>query len=124
MPRAVICKVCGAIFTRTPRSSRGSYRRRLCPKCYSNEKTARVKALLVDWAGGRCQRCGYHRCLDALAFHHIDPATKLFNFAGGATRSICSLKSEAMKCVLLCANCHLEEHAGIPPRKTATRGVI
>jgi len=25
----------------------------------------------LQYKGGRCQRCGYDRCMDALEFHHL-----------------------------------------------------
>jgi hypothetical protein len=59
-----------------------------------------------------CSRCGYRKCAAALDFHHLDPITK------SARRFECvSVKSqwfqeEAAKCILLCANCHKEEHHG------------
>ena len=58
--------------------------------------------------------CGYDRCSRALGFHHVDPATKSFTVAfGGLTRSIERARAEARKCVVLCANCHMEVEAGI-----------
>jgi transposase len=74
----------------------------------------RLKATLVEEAGGRCRLCGYQRYAGALGFHHVDPATKAFSIAeAGATISIARLRAEAEKCVLLCANCHAEVEAGI-----------
>ncbi len=64
-------------------------------------------------AGGGCAACGYDRHLGALEFHHVDPATKRFGLGNeGVTRSIAAMRSEAAKCVLLCANCHAEVEAG------------
>lgn len=28
--------------------------------------------------GGKCEKCGYNKCLDALEFHHKDPSQKEF----------------------------------------------
>lgn len=36
----------------------------------------RIKAVLVDARGGRCEDCGYARTISALEFHHRDPSTK------------------------------------------------
>ena len=73
----------------------------------------RTKAKLVAEAGGKCQLCGYHRCQAALEFHHLDPGSKSFALSlRGVTRSIESLRREAAKCVLLCANCHAEVGVG------------
>lgn len=72
----------------------------------------KVKRILVEEAGGRCMVCGYDRFAGALQFHHPDPAAKRFSVSRyGATLGIDVLRSEASKCVLLCANCHAEiEH--------------
>jgi hypothetical protein len=48
-----------------------------------------------------------------LSFHHLDPATKRFVIAGGHTRSWAQLVEEATRCVLLCANCHIEGESGL-----------
>jgi len=47
-------------------------------------------------------------------FHHRDPAKKRFTVSrGGNTASLDSMRGEAQKCVLLCANCHAEVEAGL-----------
>jgi hypothetical protein len=71
-----------------------------------------MKALLVEEAGGCCVICGYDRNIRALQFHHVDPALKRLSLSGqGVTYSIETLRAEARKCVLLCANCHAEVEA-------------
>lgn len=45
--------------------------------------------------------------------HHLDPATKSFDFGDGRTRSMERLLEEAKKCVLLCSNCHREVEDGM-----------
>lgn len=93
---------------------RGYYR---CTRCRAervSQRRRRVKAQLVDEAGGRCALCGYNRCVGALSFHHLDPGEKSFGLArGGVTIGIGRLREEARKCVLLCANCHAEVEAGL-----------
>ena len=80
----------------------------------SDGAAEQVKQILVAEAGGRCQLCGYERCSRALGFHHVDPASKSFTVAfGGLTRSIARARAEVGKCVLLCANCHMEVEAGV-----------
>ena len=86
-----------------------------CARCRAErvaERRRKVKQILVAEAGGRCQLCGYERCSRALGFHHVDPASKSFTVGfGGLTRSIARARAEAGKCVLLCANCHMEVEA-------------
>jgi hypothetical protein len=73
-------------------------------------KTLRKKA--IEFKGGRCEICGYSKCLDALEFHHLDNLKKDFGIsAKGYTRSWERVKNELKKCRLLCANCHREIHS-------------
>jgi len=58
--------------------------------------------------------CGYRKFVGALDFHHIDEKTKQFDLSSrGLTRAWSRIQIELDKCVLLCANCHREIHAGI-----------
>lgn len=67
---------------------------------------------MVEMKGGKCQVCGYDRCLIALDFHHIDETTKEFGLSQrDLTKSWVKIKAELSKCVLVCANCHREIHA-------------
>jgi hypothetical protein len=73
----------------------------------------KVRLMSVEYKGGRCQVCGYDRCIEALEFHHLDPTQKDFGISHkGYTRSWERVKEEVDKCILLCANCHREFHAG------------
>jgi 5-methylcytosine-specific restriction endonuclease McrA len=87
-------------------------------------KELRHKA--IAYKGGKCQRCGYDRCLEALEFHHLDSSRKEFGISSrGYTRSWREIREELEKCMLLCANCHREVHAGLQlPQETvvATSG--
>jgi transposase-like protein len=54
-----------------------SEQRTRCAKCRSeavSKRRRKVKALLVEEAGGCCVLCGYDRHPAALQFHHLDPA--------------------------------------------------
>jgi hypothetical protein len=92
----------------------GRVRCRRCRMERVSDRRRKVKAILIDEAGGRCARCGYDRCLGALHFHHLDPQGKSFAISRkGHTIAIDKLREEAEKCVILCANCHAEiEHGG------------
>jgi len=81
----------------------------------------RLKRMAREYKGGKCMICGYDRCLDALDFHHRDPSKKDFGLsAHGITHSWEKIQKEIQKCVLICANCHREVHAGITqlPKET------
>lgn len=74
----------------------------------------KLKEMSVDYKGGKCERCGYTKCIQALEFHHLDPTQKDFGIAAsGKTRSWDKIKIELDKCVMLCSNCHREEHERI-----------
>jgi hypothetical protein len=83
---------------------RESYRRSL------RKRRQHRKRELVAQRGGRCSDCGYEVTVVALEFHHRDPATKDFAI-GGFNGSLARLEAEALKCDLICANCHRKRHA-------------
>ena len=93
---------------------RGYYR---CKRCRSEAVTRRrrkVKRILAEEAGGACMLCGYSRCIGALEFHHLFPGDKRLGMGyGGYAHALSKLREEARKCVLLCANCHVEVENGI-----------
>jgi len=70
--------------------------------------------MVVEYKGGKCNLCGYKKSIEALELHHLDKKKKDFGIsADGLTRSWEKVKKEAEKCMLVCANCHRELHAGI-----------
>lgn len=73
-----------------------------------------LKERAVAYLGGRCVICGYDACPSAFDFHHVDPAEK--DFVVSSKSSWEAIEPELKKCVLLCANCHREVHAGWHPR--------
>lgn len=81
----------------------------------------RLRQLACEYKGGQCVVCGYSKCIGALEFHHLNPAKKDFGLsARGITRSWEKTRKELDKCILICANCHRELHAGITqlPKET------
>lgn len=71
----------------------------------------RAKLKLLEYKGGKCERCGYNKPIpNAYDFHHRDPAEKEFGIGNGDTRSLERMKKEADKCELVCRNCHAEIH--------------
>lgn len=95
-------------------AGRGYYR---CKRCRSDavaRRRRKVKAILVEEAGGRCCICGYARNMRALHFHHLDPSEKRIEInAKGVAVALETLRAEARKCVLLCSNCHAEVEDGM-----------
>lgn len=70
----------------------------------------KLKEELVEYKGGKCEICGYNKCIEALEFHHLNPEEKDFSISSYSTLSIDGLKAEVDKCILVCANCHREIH--------------
>ena len=84
-----------------------------------------MKRMLVDEFGGGCAVCGYSRTPYNLHFHHVDPSSKSFGTHMGVGKALATLREEAKKCVLVCANCHGEIEAGLitsPPAETCWTG--
>ena len=69
----------------------------------------RAKLKLIEYKGGKCERCGYNKCHVALEFHHLNPDEKDFTISGKSW-SFERLKKEVDKCILVCSNCHKEIH--------------
>lgn len=70
-----------------------------------------MKLQAIKLLGGKCSICGYNRCVEALEFHHINPSVKEFKLGSGNTMSWKDYKKEAVKCILVCSNCHKEIHS-------------
>lgn len=85
-----------------------------CKKCAVEsvqKRRNKLKEKAVEYKGGKCEKCGYDKCLAALEFHHLDPNEKDFGVGqNGHTRSWEKIKIELDKCIMLCANCHREIH--------------
>lgn len=82
-----------------------------CLYAYQQERSKERKRKVIELMGGKCSRCGYCRNYAALEFHHLDPSKKEINISGnGLKGSWKRLIVELKKCVLVCSNCHREEH--------------
>jgi hypothetical protein len=74
---------------------------------YVAARRRKIKALLVEEAGGKCADCDGVFPPFMYDFDHRDPAEKSFMLSrDGNTNSIASSREEAKKCDLVCANCH------------------
>jgi hypothetical protein len=95
----------------------GRQRHFCSPQCknkyYVARRRKRLKQEAVEYKGGQCILCGYNHCDDALVFHHIDGDKNFGIAARGYTRSWSAVKEELDKCIMVCANCHAEIHAGL-----------
>jgi len=85
------------------------HKRHICNSCNANRRRNEIKRRMVEYKGGKCVACGYDRCIRALGFHHLSPASKNFDLCRAYTKPWETVKTELDKCDLLCANCHMEE---------------
>lgn len=85
-------------------------------KYYVQKRRWQCKLKAVKYKGGKCERCGYDKCIDAFDFHHLDPAEKDFGIGSGNTYSWDTIKAELDKCIMLCATCHREVHYELKPK--------
>lgn len=108
----VNCKIHGL----TEAHSNGKRNHPRCAKCSvarQIEFTRQRKLDAIAYLGGQCFNCGYSKCPAALEFHHKVPEEKDFTISGTKYRRWEAIKTELDKCVLVCANCHREIHAGM-----------
>lgn len=85
----------------------------MCKKCFTKYTTLRwrkIKEDAVKYKGGKCEKCGYNKCIDAFDFHHRTPSEKEFEWRLMRRKSKDIMYKELDKCSLVCANCHREIH--------------
>ncbi len=101
------CKIHGL----TEFSDTGRSRCKQCRNIAVTKRRQKLKKLAVDYKGGKCEICGYDKCIAAFDFHHKNPLEKEFGISvSGNTKSWNKIKNEVDKCMLLCRNCHSEIH--------------
>ena len=81
-----------------------------------------TKMRAVRMFGATCVGCTREFAAPVIEFHHKVPETKGFGLAAeGLNRPWPSVAAELAKCVMLCANCHREVHAGV---RTLDEGLL
>jgi hypothetical protein len=94
------------------RSGEHRYRCKKCSVENVQKRRYKLKEKAVEYKGGKCELCGYDKCIDALEFHHKNPDEKDFGISQkGITRKWEQIKDELDKCICVCANCHREIHS-------------
>jgi hypothetical protein len=84
----------------------------------------KAKARAVAHMGGRCFGCGSSGPYQLFEFHHVDASRKDFGISeDGIMRKWAKIIAELAKCVMLCANCHREVHAGMRTLDEAPPGL-
>ena len=106
------CPICGLTFT--PKTVSANLRK-CCYNCHKEGEVltrGKILDLIRGLYGSRCAICGYSKYTGALEFHHRDPNEKDFTISNDRAKLEESIE-ESKKCILLCANCHREVHAGL-----------
>ncbi len=104
------CKTCGRLLRIANRFERWND---YCTRCGGRRrrKIDRYQRTCIKAKfGGRCCRCGYDRCEDALQFHHTQGRNH--EERSGSAR-LGELKRHPERFELVCANCHFEIHAAM-----------
>ena len=118
-----ICPICNKSYEVNISSTR-----KFCFDCslYFNDDAGHIETItavrraikrnFVRHKGGQCQICGYDKCIEDLPLHHKDPKSKDFSISALRQYTEEAMKlyyNEVDKCILTCANCHAEIHAGL-----------
>ncbi len=93
----------------------GRKSRTICKKCHNQQRIQQQrgkKEKFVLLKGGKCEKCGYSKCLSALEFHHVNPKEKDPRFIHWKNFSDIKIQKELDGCILVCSNCHREIHYG------------
>ncbi len=112
------CNRCNKDLPENRFGKNGNGSRSICKDCQCEriKQGQRETRDYIQSLKKECSRCGYNRCVEALEFHHRNPEEKdgaLSHYSNRvfspATKLL--IDQEVMKCDVLCANCHREEHA-------------
>lgn len=110
-PKCKTSKSLSSFYKR--KAKRGPSYQTYCKKCHNeirNDRKRDRKIKAINLMGGKCQKCGYDKYIEAMDFHHIKGKDKEFIGAGIQTKNWSKVVKELKKCVLLCCRCHREEH--------------
>lgn len=111
-----LCKRCGETDPTKFRNHWFSVSYCKCKQCHAHEQAARYRdnrLRAIEEMGGQCTFCGYKKYHGSLHFHHLDPSQKDPQWKLLKAKPYEDIKEELSKCILVCANCHGELHAGL-----------
>ena len=107
-----ICKHCNKQFKvhKSRQSKNNLSKRKICGSCSVSKKRWKSKIELINFLGGKCNKCNFKGHPGAFHFHHINPREKKYEL--NANKLLKKDRwQEIKKCQLLCANCHSIEHS-------------
>ncbi len=94
------------------RNQKGIYFKK-CKRCFNQyriQKFRESRKQIIDYKGGKCEVCGYNKCIAALTLHHTNPSKKDPRWDKIRQWNLEKIKSELDTCELLCNRCHTEKH--------------
>jgi hypothetical protein len=113
-PKCNQTKTAKHFYTRPARNGKKFSYCKDCNKQNVIDRKRQFKLKCLEYKSSQCSKCGYNKCPAALEFHHLDPSTKDFIPSHYSNTSWDKNKDKVMKeldkCIVLCANCHREEH--------------
>jgi hypothetical protein len=113
-PKCNQTKTAKDFYTRPARNGKKFSYCKDCNKQNVIDRKRQFKLKCLEYKSSQCSKCGYNKCPAALEFHHLDPSTKDFTPSHYGNTSWDKNKDKVMKelnkCIVLCANCHREEH--------------
>lgn len=68
------------------------------------------KLKLLQLFNTECSKCGYNKNYAALCFHHLRDKNFGIDVRKCSNTKWENLVEESKKCIVLCHNCHMEEH--------------
>lgn len=85
----------------------------MCRIHYRSLRSKVIKKTVIEYMGGKCSMCNEKFPLACYDLHHLNASEK--DYTVGTLQSNASMlriAKEALKCELLCSNCHRIKHHG------------
>jgi len=109
METSCTCTICNRTYIYNTKKKTGHTLTK-CNSCMANKNRLLIKEKINQYKQKGCEICGYSKNLAALHFHHINPQEKEFEVSSNMCRKWEKIETEIKKCILVCANCHIELH--------------
>jgi len=111
------CNKCNRDLPENRFGKNGNGSRSICKDCQC-ERIKKGQKKTKDYIQSlkkQCSICGYNKCVEALEFHHTNPDEKDGTLSQYSRRVFSpavkeKIDKEMSKCVVLCSNCHREQH--------------
>jgi len=103
-----LCKVCGKGI-----KNYDDHKRKRCGACNTKIRRIRNKWAAINLLGCKCMHCGWigsEKEMAAYEFHHFS-GKKDFTIGNMSNKSWLKIKTELLRCKLLCSRCHRIEHS-------------